>query len=143
MKNSWTVQGREYRFKTELDVGDYIDLTELIVEITEGVDKFSTGSVIRFAQNARNMRDLGILALSPVDPNQDPEFINEDILRFKPSWVTDIILNLYSASETLDGAFLSSLEKRIALEKKEKSKTRSQKSKTSSKTSIKKSEAKP
>ena len=131
----WRVAGREYTFKTELLLGGYLDLSDLILEITNGGEKFTTGSVIAFANNARNMKDLAILALKPVDPDQDPELINEDILKFKVEWVAEIIQNFYSASETLDGAFLLSLEERI---KEKKAKARSRNSKTSKKTSIKK-----
>lgn len=136
MEKKWRVAGREYEFKKELLVGDYIDLSDLILEITGGGEKFALGSVIAFANNARNMKDLAVLALSPVDPDQDPELIKEDIRKFKIEWVAEIIQNFYSASEVLDGAFLSSLEARIL--KRKSVKTRSRDSKPSKKTPIKK-----
>lgn len=131
---TWRVNGRDYEFKKELLVGDYLDLSDLILDIVEEGNKFSAESVVRFAKNAQNMKDLAILALSPVDKDQDEELIKTDILKFKVEWVAEIVENFYSASEALDGAFLLSLEKRLEL-KKAPIKTRSRNSKPSNKTS--------
>jgi len=107
---TYEINGREFRFSEDMELGSYLDLCKLLDKMGEAEIELS--AIKNFIRSGTQLREFATLALIPVDDKKGDTW--EDLRYIKITTLLEVIGDFFTSGGLLRAAFpdVSDLQKK-------------------------------